>query len=341
MTRRWVSSPKRISVLDGLNRYSYVHDNPTTATDPSGHEEPDGALRGEGGCVATAGAGDGDGSLGSGGQTATSNGANPNTGTPSGSQPATAGRWAAGIALTALALGVFVGSYLEGDVPGQVHVSGRTAARQVQQWLAQTAEENADMIHRPGRVTNPPPHSSATTPNGGGGGGGTTTSAQTTSITETSFGNGDEDAPQPSSDGAMQGGKGGGRGPINILQWMRTAFNAGKARTVAFATFLIGDAFGILYAVSGENAAKGTVPNPTVRLFTTIPTGNNSRMFDAEAKILEYLGQYAATPGTAGVVNMYIYSPANMVCPSCQDVIAQFTTMFPNITMNYDVIPYP
>ncbi len=95
------------SVKDGLSRYAYVHGNPETATDPSGHlacplNQCGGGGGGSGGCIHNCGGGGCTSNCGGGGCTSDANcgcydqcGAPPTpqppTGTPSGQKPSTTG----------------------------------------------------------------------------------------------------------------------------------------------------------------------------------------------------------------------------------------------------------
>ena len=81
--------------------------------------------------------------------------------------------------------------------------------------------------------------------------------------------------------------------------------------------------------MSGSAIRKGTVGVPTHRFFSVIPEKNNSRLVDAEVKILEDIAhRYANNRGVSGTIRLYSEFE---FCKSCKSVIEQFEAMFPNI----------
>ncbi|MET9497649.1 RHS repeat-associated core domain-containing protein [Streptomyces sp. NPDC006552] len=94
----------------------------------------------------------------------------------------------------------------------------------------------------------------------------------------------------------------------------------------------------MLLSVSGEKRQRtgvvpdvGTKGNP-VRYRATA-TGNNSREFDTEYKMLTYIANQLGKPSdVSGSLTLYSTQQA---CVSCTPVIGQFAQEFPNIRINY------
>ncbi|HUY75552.1 MAG TPA: deaminase domain-containing protein [Ktedonobacterales bacterium] len=120
---------------------------------------------------------------------------------------------------------------------------------------------------------------------------------------------------------------------------VRQALNAGKARTVAFGDYSIGGDQGTISAVSGQNT-PGSLPNNPI--FQVNSAGGFNRAFDSERIILENIAAtYAGDPSVSGQITLVVDPPfqPRVVCASCQSVIAQFESMFPNITVNVVIVP--
>jgi len=103
-------------------------------------------------------------------------------------------------------------------------------------------------------------------------------------------------------------------------------------KNIAVADFQVGSVRGELIAISGQSTRPGTVSLPQHPLFQAfeVPPGH-SRAFDSEYKILEELAsRYSETPEVEGTVNLLT---ERVPCPSCNYVIAQFRSRFPNISL--------
>jgi hypothetical protein len=103
-------------------------------------------------------------------------------------------------------------------------------------------------------------------------------------------------------------------------------------KNIAVADFQVGSDRDELIAVSGRKTRPGTVSLPQHPLFQTLemPPGH-SRSYDSEYKILEELAsRYSETPEVEGTVNLLT---ERAPCPSCNYVIAQFRSRFPNISL--------
>ena len=108
---------------------------------------------------------------------------------------------------------------------------------------------------------------------------------------------------------------------------IRSTFNVGSGRNIAFANYEIDGAAGEAIAVSGQSFRPGTVDIPRTRLFTTQNVGGFSRAFDSEVKLFESIGQ-RATPTSIGTVRLFTERP---MCTSCCSVCGQFRSTFPGI----------
>jgi putative deaminase of polymorphic toxin system len=124
---------------------------------------------------------------------------------------------------------------------------------------------------------------------------------------------------------------------IGTVARLRTIFDIGAKRTIAYATYEIEGASGSLVSASGQAARQG-LSNAANTLFGTLREGVRSRAFDAEVKILEQIGNGLTTNPTArGVINMFVERPP---CPSCVGVINQFRATFPSIEVIVKTIPF-
>lgn len=115
----------------------------------------------------------------------------------------------------------------------------------------------------------------------------------------------------------------------SAINAVRTELGVSQGRNIAYATARIGETAERFLGVSGQAARSGTVGVPESRFFQTITTGQNSRMFDSEVKILEEIAsRYANNPNVQGTVRLV---SERVPCVSCSGVIEQFQAMFPNI----------
>jgi len=127
--------------------------------------------------------------------------------------------------------------------------------------------------------------------------------------------------------------------PAETLSGYRQDLQAGKDRTVAYADYSIEGDQGRVASVSGQAPRPGAVDAPSNHLFGTTATGNNSRMYDAEDKILEHIGNmYADNPSVTGTVDLYVDRDP---CDSCRGVFDQFGQSFPNILLKWTWIHKP
>lgn len=118
------------------------------------------------------------------------------------------------------------------------------------------------------------------------------------------------------------------------------AFGVHTAQNVAYAEINVGAYHDELVGVSGSGSPSGILPTPTSRLFDTFDTppgfyrGNDAevKLREAIAKAIEpnaQKGQCSSTP--AGSVRLYSHFT---ICPSCDDVVAAFRAMFPNVALS-------
>ncbi|MCO6565701.1 MAG: hypothetical protein J6581_09710 [Apibacter sp.] len=84
-------------------------------------------------------------------------------------------------------------------------------------------------------------------------------------------------------------------------------------------------------AISGQVSISGfvNIPDLNKRLFTTTIV-NHPRDFDTEVKILEHIGSQI-NPNAKGTIDLFSELP---IFASCQGVIRQFETMFPDVKIN-------
>ena len=84
-------------------------------------------------------------------------------------------------------------------------------------------------------------------------------------------------------------------------------------------------------------ASKLSIPTTfELRTSVRVPTGSNTREFEAEGKILEYLAAYKVKPNSTGTVTLFSQLP---LCESCggtditPGLVGQFRQAFPNVTL--------
>ena len=115
---------------------------------------------------------------------------------------------------------------------------------------------------------------------------------------------------------------------------IRAATPIRPSRNVAFANYDVDGMQGEMIAASGEHNPEGTVGIPiTPRKFITVPTGNNTREFEAEVKILETFAT-RLKPNSRGTINMFSELPPCDSCGGAGGVIHQFKMAYPGVTLN-------
>jgi hypothetical protein len=116
---------------------------------------------------------------------------------------------------------------------------------------------------------------------------------------------------------------------------LRRTGDVGKRRNIAAAEVNIkGDKPITLISASGDAIRAGTVPevgshgNP--QRFMPRATGKNSRFYDSEFKLLNYIANQIGPPSKKirGTINLHSELP---ICISCSSVIGEFKEAFPNI----------
>ena len=120
----------------------------------------------------------------------------------------------------------------------------------------------------------------------------------------------------------------------NRIALYRSQFNVGNKRNIAYADYNLSvdgklNLNGTLVGVSGTHDINGTVPSPRTRIFSTVATGSNSRMYDSEVKILENIASNLK-PNSTGTV--YLHSE-RAPCISCSGVIKQFNQKYPKVNV--------
>lgn len=119
---------------------------------------------------------------------------------------------------------------------------------------------------------------------------------------------------------------------------LRSTGTVGRKRNIAAAEVNIkGNGSNTLLSASGEGIRAGTVPevgspgNP--QQFISRVTGNNTRYYDSEFKLLNYIANQLgpSSKKIRGTINLHSERPP---CISCSSVIAQFREAFPNIKIN-------
>ena len=112
-------------------------------------------------------------------------------------------------------------------------------------------------------------------------------------------------------------------------QFLRVNYGI-KTGNVAFIEYIIGGESGERVANSGTTV-EGTVGAPPAgeRLFKTFEVGGYNRLYDAEVKLYEFIGnQYRENPNVSGTLKLFSELEP---CPSCAGVETQFRERFPNI----------
>jgi RHS repeat-associated protein len=120
--------------------------------------------------------------------------------------------------------------------------------------------------------------------------------------------------------------KEGGR----LAQSIRNSLDLDSGGNIAIAESIINGKRELRTAFSKKDIPAGTVGNPEHIVFGTVPSGAQSREFDAEYRVLSDIAQ--GLPREAqGIVSLYTEKDP---CTSCQGVIDQFERAFPGIELN-------
>jgi RHS repeat-associated protein len=96
----------------------------------------------------------------------------------------------------------------------------------------------------------------------------------------------------------------------------------------------------VVSSVSGDDVRLGTVPNVgtpgnPVRFIPTA-TGKNSRVYDTEYKLLNYIANKLGSPSSSVRGKIHLHSERK-ICPSCNSVISQFEKDFPNVVIKTSI----
>jgi RHS repeat-associated protein len=116
---------------------------------------------------------------------------------------------------------------------------------------------------------------------------------------------------------------------------VRASGTVGVDRNIAAMTLEAGGTRVSGIAVSGQAARNGMMPNvgaaSNPQRFIPTSTGMNSRVYDAELKLLNYAAnELGPSSGVAGTLRLHSELP---ICPSCSSVMRQFRESFPNINI--------
>ena len=113
---------------------------------------------------------------------------------------------------------------------------------------------------------------------------------------------------------------------LELISLIRQRMHISKDKNIAFADYTINGQTDHLIGVSGRDEKRG-VQAPVERRFTVEKVGSFMRLYDSEVKILEYLN--AVLPqGSSGTLYLFSELP---VCRSCNGVVKQFSSAYPDI----------
>ncbi|BAV96900.1 putative Ig domain-containing protein [Lysobacter enzymogenes] len=122
---------------------------------------------------------------------------------------------------------------------------------------------------------------------------------------------------------------------MNKLRYdMGLTSNTKWERNFAYMDFDIEGVSGRRFALSSSTNSPGMAPTPTERFFDTFSVRNTPRANDTEVKLLEELAwrynpqRLARVEDVRGSVRI---TSELRICDSCDNVIRQFQTMFPNV----------
>jgi RHS repeat-associated protein len=311
---RFTSADTVLNDATGMDPYAYVGNNPTSATDPTGHEIIEGGDGGDGSV--------GDGGLGGGGDSGGLVDVNTPTGTEvlepgeiadlSGSQGNVTAEYNPNdgtvMTVTTNADGSITTTTLNPGDPGYeeaLNIAGGEGS---------SADEVSETSGLPGKA------------------GTTSASASSEPAVEPSTGGSEPAAaPETTSGNTTPSANSGSSG----AQQLRAANNVGNGRNIAIVSYNVDGSAGSEWASSGPDF-NGSISKPTNPDFYATPTGNNLRNADSEYKVFNWLSEKLnpmdeSVSNVSGTVDLYTERPP---CPSCANVIRQFQRMFPNINVN-------